>query len=332
MEDAMNFWGRMLLALGLVAIPNALNAQGNWPDRPITLVVPYAPGGYTDLTARLTARYLEKAFGKSVVVENRPGAGGIVGTQAVVNAAPDGYTFCVCSVGAVSVAPFAQKVAYDPAKDIAPVGIISTIVQAVIVKKSLPVNSMAELVAYAKANPGKLNYGSSGAGGLTHYAVELFEARTGTHMVHVPFRGGAPATAALVAGEIDLAFANMTDALPQIEAGTVRGLAVTSKERSPYFPNIPSIHETVVPNFLVETWNGIIAPPKTPEPIISKLSEALIKMADDPEVKEAMRKAGGSTVKSTPAQFRAQIDQEMAQWKPMVAEILEKEKKKEVRN
>jgi tripartite-type tricarboxylate transporter receptor subunit TctC len=191
---------------------------------------------------------------------------------------------------------------------------------------------MAELVAYAKANPGKLNYGSSGAGGLTHYAVELFEARTGTHMVHVPFRGGAPATAALVAGEIDLSFANMTDAMPQIEAGTVRGLAVTSKERSPYFPNIPSIHETVVPDFLVETWNGIIAPPRTPEPIIAKLSEALIKMADDPEFKEAMRKAGGGAVKSTPAQFRAQIDQEMAQWKPMVAEILEKEKKKEVRN
>ena len=194
----------MLLALGLAAMPNTLNAQGNWPDRPITLVVPYAPGGYTDITGRLTARYLEKALGKSVVVENRPGAGGIVGTQAVVNAAPDGYTFCVCSVGAVSVAPFAQKVSYDPAKDIAPVGIVSTIVQAVIVKKSLPVNSMAELVAYAKANPGKLNYGSSGAGGLTHYAVELFEARTGTHMVHVPFRGGAPATAALVAGDIDL--------------------------------------------------------------------------------------------------------------------------------
>jgi tripartite-type tricarboxylate transporter receptor subunit TctC len=327
----MKFWGRMLVALGLAAIPNVLNAQGNWPDRPITLVVPYAPGGYTDLTGRLAARYLEKTFGKSVVVENRPGAGGIVGTQTVVNAAPDGHTLCVCSVGAISVAPFAQKVGYDPAKDHAPVGIISTIVQAVIVKKSLPVNSMAELVAYAKANPGKLNYGSAGAGGLTHYAVELFEARTGTHMVHVPFRGGAPATAAVMAGEVDVSFANMTDALPQIQAGTVRGIGVTSKERSPYFPDIPSIHETVVPGFLVETWNGVIAPPKTPEPIIARLSEALLKMADDPEVKEAMRKAGGSTVKSKPAEFRAQIDQEMAQWKPMVAEILAKEKAKEAK-
>ena len=162
---------------------------------------------------------------------------------------------------------------------------------------------MAELVAYAKANPGKLNYGSSGIGGLTHYSVELFQARTGTQMVHIPFKGGAPATAALVAGDIDLAFANMTDALPQIEAGTVRGLAVTSLGRSPYLPNLPSVHETVSPNFIAETWNGIIAPPKTPEAIINKLSEVLLSMADDPEVKEAMRKVGSGTVKVDARRF-----------------------------
>ena len=144
--------------------------------------MPYAAGGYTDLVARLTARYVEKALGKPVIIDSRPGAGGIVGTQAVASAAPDGYTFCVCSVGAISVAPFAQKVGYDPVKDLAPVSIISTIVQAVVVKKALPVKSMAELVSYAKANPGKLNFGSSGAGGLTHFSVELFQARTGTHM------------------------------------------------------------------------------------------------------------------------------------------------------
>ena len=289
--------------------------------------MPYAAGGYTDLVGRLTARYVEKALGKPVVVETRPGAGGIVGTQVVANAAPDGYTFCVCSVGAVSVAPFAQKVGYDPIQDLAPVGIVSSIVQAVIVKKDLPVKTMAELVSYAKANSGKLNYGSSGAGGLTHYSVELFQARTGTKVVHIPFKGGAPATAALVAGEVDFSFANLTDALPQIEAGTVRGLAVTSLERSPYLPDLPSVHETVVPNFLVETWNGIIAPSKTPDLIIRKLSEVLIKMADDAEVKETMRRAGASTVKTTPDQFRAQIQQEMAQWQPLIKEIAEQEKK-----
>src|SRR5436309_14845341 len=188
----------LVLSLGIALAPSMLRAQDAWPTRPITFVVPYGAGGYTDLVARLTARYMEKALGKPVVVENRAGAGGIVGTQAVVNAAPDGYTFCICSIGAISIAPFAQKIGYDPVKELAPVGIVSTIVQAIIVKKDLPVKSMAELVAYAKANPGKLNYGSSGAGGLTHYSVELFETRTGTRMVHIPFKGGSLSTAAVM--------------------------------------------------------------------------------------------------------------------------------------
>jgi tripartite-type tricarboxylate transporter receptor subunit TctC len=315
------------LALAIGAAPGMVQAQDAWPSRTITFVLPYAPGGYTDLVARLTARYVEKALGKAVVVDSRAGGGGIVGTQAVVNSAPDGYTFCVCSIGAISIAPFAQKIGYDPVQDLAPVGLVSSIVQAVIVRKDLPAKTMGELVAYAKANPGKLNYGSSGAGGLTHYSVELFQARTGTKAVHIPFKGGAPSTAAVVSGDVDFAFANITDALPQIEAGTVRVLAVTSLERSPYLPDVPSVHETVIREFLVETWNGIMAPAKTPEPIIRRMAEVLIQMADDPETKEAMRKAGATTVKTTPEQFRAQIAQEMAQWKPLIQEIAAAEKK-----
>jgi tripartite-type tricarboxylate transporter receptor subunit TctC len=314
----------LALLLGIALAPSPVEAQDAWPNRSITFVVPYAPGGYTDLVARLTARYVEKALGKPVVIDNRAGAGGIVGTQAVANAAPDGYTFCVCSIGAISIAPFAQKIGYDPMQELAPVGIVSSIVQVVIVKKDLPVKTMAELVSYARSNPGKLNYSSSGAGGLTHYSVELFQARTGTKTVHIPFKGGSLATAAVVSGEVDFAFANMTDGLPQVEGGTVRGLAVTSLERSIYFPNLPSVHEAVVPNFIAESWNGVMAPAKTPEPIIRKLSEVFIKMADDPEVKETMRKAGANTVKTTPAQFRAQIEQEMEQWKPLIKEIAEK--------
>src|SRR5882757_3835848 len=247
-ENSMKHVAALALALGMAWASNGARAQDAWPSRAITFIVPYGPGGYTDLVGRLTARYVEKALGKPVIVESRVGAGGIVGTQYVASAAPDGYTFCVCSVGAVSIAPFAQKLGYDPVQDLAPVGIVSTIVQAIIVKKDLPVKSMAELVAYAKASPGKLNFGSSGAGGLTHYSVELFQARTGTEMVHIPFKGGAPAMAAVLSGDVDLSFANMTDALPQIEADTVRGLAVTSRERSPYLPNLPSIHETVAPD------------------------------------------------------------------------------------
>jgi tripartite-type tricarboxylate transporter receptor subunit TctC len=323
-ELSMNRVAGLVLTLGIALAPGAAPAQDAWPNRPITLVVPYAPGGYTDLVARLTARYVEKALGKSVVVDNRAGAGGIVGTQAVATAPPDGYTWCICSIGAISIAPFAQKVAYDPVQDLAPVGIVSSIVQAVIVKKDLPVKTMGELVSHAKANPGKLNYGSSGAGGLTHFSVELFQARTGTKMVHIPFKGGAPSTAADVSGLVDLAFANMTDALPQIEAGTVRGLAVTSPGRSAYFPDLPSVHEAAVPGFIAETWNGIMAPARTPEPIVRKMAEVLIKMADDPEIKEAMRRAGANTVKTTPEQYRAQIEQEIAQWKPLIQEIAAK--------
>jgi tripartite-type tricarboxylate transporter receptor subunit TctC len=312
------------LVLGMALAPGMALAQDAWPSRSITFIVPYAAGGYTDLVGRMTARYVESALGKTVIVDNRAGAGGIVGTQAVANAAPDGYTFCVCSVGAISIAPFAQKVGYDPVRDLAPIGIVSSIAQAVIVNKDLPVKTMADLVSYAKAHPGKLNYGSSGIGGLTHYSVELFLARTGTTAVHIPFKGGAPATAAVVSGDVDFAFGNMTDALPQIEAGVVRGLAVTSLERSAYFPDLPTVRETVIPGFVAETWNGIIAPPKTPEPIIRRMSEILIKMADDRSFEESMRKAGANTVKTTPEQYRAQIAQEIAQWKPLIGEIAEK--------
>jgi tripartite-type tricarboxylate transporter receptor subunit TctC len=320
----MKHLGRLAPVLAMAMAPSVTHAQEAWPSRSITFIVPYAAGGYTDLIGRMTARYVERSLGKTVIVDDRPGGGGIVGTQAVANAPPDGYTFCVCSVGAVSIAPFAQKVGYDPMRDLLPIGIVSSITQAVIVNKDLPVKTLTEFVSYAKAHPGKLNYGSSGVGGLTHYAVELFLARTGATAVHIPFKGGAPSTAAVVSGDVDFAFANMTDALPLIEAGLVRGLGVTSLERSAYIPDLPSVHEAVVPNFIVETWNGVIAPPRTPEPIIRKMSGILIKMADDPAAKESMRKAGADTVKTTPEQYRAQIQQEIAQWKPLIVEIAEK--------
>lgn len=314
------------LALVIGLVPSAVYAQDAWPSRVITFIVPYGAGGYTDLVGRMTASFVEKELGKSVVIENRAGGGGIVGTGAVARSAPDGHTFCVCSIGAISVVPFAQgqKVGYDPVNDLVPISILSSVAQAVVVKNALPIHSMADLVAHAKAKPGKLNYGSSGLAGLTHYAVELFQARTGTKMNHIPYKTGAQGVLAIVSGEVDFAFANMTDALPQIEAGTVRGLAVTSRERSPYFPDLPSVHESISPGFVVETWNGLMAPAKTPEPVIRRMSEVLMKMADDSEMKKAMVKAGGVTVKTTPVDFAKQIQDEIVQWKPLLAEIAEK--------
>lgn len=308
------------MSLAVLGATGAM-AQEKWPTKTVTLVVPYAPGGYTDLTGRITARYLEKTLGQTVVVENKAGGGGIVGTAFVAKSAPDGYTLCICSVGAVSVAPVAQKTTYDPTKDLLPVGIVSSIPQAVIVNPKLPIKSIPELIAYAKAHPGKLTYGSSGAGGLTNYSVQLFDSRTGIDMLHVPFKGGAPATAAVVAGEVDLSFANITDALPQMEAKTVVGIAVTSAKRSPFAPDLPTVEEEGVKDFAVTSWNGVIAPAGTPKAVIDRLTEALKGMPDDPEVKAAFAKIGATPVYTTPAEYTAEIAKEIAQWKGLLGEI-----------
>jgi tripartite-type tricarboxylate transporter receptor subunit TctC len=311
----------LLMGTGLNA--TVASAQ-EWPTKPIKLVVPYAPGGYTDAVGRITARFLEKELGQTVIVDNRAGGGGIVGSDLVSKSPGDGYTLCVCSVGAISIAPVAQTTSYDPIKSFKPISVVSTIPQTVIVNPSLPINSMEDLVKYAKANPGKLTYGSSGAGGLMYFSVALFDARVGTKMTHVPFKGGSPATAAVVSGEVNLSFTNMTDALPQIEANTVRALAVTSATRSEFTPKLPTVGETVSPGYAVESWNGIMAPAATPDAIIAKLSEVLKKMAVDPEVKKNMAVAGASTVFTTPAEYTAQINKEVEQWRTLLKEIAEK--------
>jgi tripartite-type tricarboxylate transporter receptor subunit TctC len=206
----------------------------------------------------------------------------------------------------VSVAPVAQKTQYHPLKTLAPISLVSTIPQTVIVKKELPIKSMDELISYAKAHPGELKYGSSGAGGLMHYSVALFQVRTGTKMTHVPFKGGAPATAAVVSGEVDLSFTNLTDALPQMEAETVRGLAVTTLERSTFAPKLPTVAETGVKNFSAESWNAVIAPAGTPEPVIQRVATALQAMAKDPEVK----KSDGRCRRDHGRQFPCRVQEE----------------------
>jgi tripartite-type tricarboxylate transporter receptor subunit TctC len=311
----------ILTAISIATLLCSAASAETWPSKPIKLVVPYAPGGYTDGVSRITARYMEKELGQTVVVENRAGGGGIIGTDFLSKSAPDGYTLCVCSVGAVSVAPVARKTSYDPLKSFKPISIISTIPQTVIVNPSLPINSIEDLVSYAKANPGKLNYGSSGAGGLMYFSVALFEFRTGTKMVHVPFKGGAPATAAVVSGEVNLTFTNMTDALPQMEAKTVRALAITSKDRSEFAPQLPTIAEKILPNYNVESWNGVMAPAGTPQDIVQKLSVLYKKMAADPEVKKQMAVLGASTVFTTPDEYQKRINQEVEQWRSLLKEI-----------
>ena len=304
-----------------VAIVAPLSASAAWPERPVTFVVPYAPGGLTDSIGRITAQYVGKQLGQTVVVENRGGAGGILGSDIVAKAKPDGYTFCVCGSGAISIAPFAQKgVNYRPLNDFEFIGMLNTNPQVVLVNSKLPIDSIPALIDYAKKNPGKLNYGSSGVGGLMHFSVALFESRTGTKMTHVPYAGGAPATAAVLSGEADLTFTNSTDAVPHLESKTVRALAVTSLHRAKFAPNLPTVADTL-PNYDVIVWNGLMAPKGTPREIIEKLAGILIGMSKDPGSIAAIERVGASPDSRTTAQFHKFVEEESAQWSSLLKEI-----------
>jgi tripartite-type tricarboxylate transporter receptor subunit TctC len=290
-------------------------AQDNWPSRPIRLIVPFAPGGNTDAVARVTAEYMQSALkGPSVIVENRGGAGGIVGTEAVAKAAPDGYTLCVCSIGSITISPALERLPYDPLKDLIPISLLGTNALVLIAHPSLEAKSVQDVIKLAKAKPKSLDYGSSGVGGLMHVSALLFQAKTGTDLVHVPYRGGAPATQGLVAGDVKLVFANMSDAIGQIEGGTVRALGVTTATRTPAAPQIPTIAESGVPGFHAESWNALFAPAGTPQPIIDRLARIAADMAKDPAVQKRMAEFGSVAAANTPQDFAKMLREETAQW------------------
>jgi tripartite-type tricarboxylate transporter receptor subunit TctC len=290
-----------------------------WPSQPITFIVPYAAGGYGDTVARITGRFLEEKLKQTVVIENRPGAGGLIGSDRVAKSTPDGYTFCVCSSGAISTAPVVQRelVKYDPLRDFSLVSLVSIAPQVIITRQGFPAHSVSELIAYAKANPGKVSYSSSGAAGLANYSSQLFQSRTGTSFLHVPFGGGAPATLAVVSGTVDIHFANFTDALPQMGSKTVQGLAITSAKRSSIVPDIPTVMESGVKDFVIETWNAIMAPANTPEPIVRRMHGLLAEMATDPGIKKEFAKLGAETISTTPEEFRQTIQKELALWQSL---------------
>jgi tripartite-type tricarboxylate transporter receptor subunit TctC len=252
--------------------------------------------------------------GASVIVENRGGAGGSVGTDAVAKAAPDGHTLCVCSIGSITVAPSLEKLPYDPLNDLIPISLLSTNALVLIAHPSVEAKSVQDIVRLAKQKPKSLDYGSSGVGGLMHISALLFQAKTGTELVHVPYRGGAPATQGLVAGDVDIVFANMSDAISQIEGGTVRALGVTTGGRSPAAPQVPTIAESGVPGFHVESWNALFAPKGTPQAVVDRLGEIVALMAKDPGVQKKMADFGSVATANTPAQFTKLLRDETAQW------------------
>lgn len=296
------------------------NAQ-KYPDRPIRLIVPSAPGGPTDLPARLVAEWLPK-LGQPAVVENRPGAGGAVGTRSVVTAPPDGYTLLVANTSVLAVGPAVapQRSGYDPVKQLTAVAKFSESYQILVTLPSFPAKSVKELVAYAKANPGKLNYSHSGPGGLPHLTAELFKAMTGTDMVGVPFKSGGEAMTAVLGGQVQLTFEGITILLPQIREGKIAAHAITSRMRTQLAPEIPTMIEAGVPDYEVTTFNGIMAPAGTPPEIVKLINATINEGLARTDVREAISKLGASSSPQSPDDFSKFIEAQLAKWQRVAKE------------
>jgi tripartite-type tricarboxylate transporter receptor subunit TctC len=297
------------IALAILAVPALAQS---WPSKPVRIVVPYAPGGITDTVTRLTAPKLQEALGQPVLVENKLGNGGALATEYVAKSAPDGYTLLMGSAAPQTLNQFIQKLGYDGLKDFAPVSLVNTNPLVLMVNPGVPAQNVKELIALAKAQPGKLNF--AGAGGLTQFSGEIFKFMAGIDMVYVPYKGGAPATAAAVAGDAQVTFANYSDALPQIRGGKLRALGITSAKRFPQSPEVPTIAEAGIPGYAVDSWNGLFAPAGTPPEIVSRISAAVQQGFRDPALRKRMEDIGATPVGDTPEQFRALVASEVQKW------------------
>jgi tripartite-type tricarboxylate transporter receptor subunit TctC len=311
----------MRAIIGALAIMGALGCPADaqdWPTKQVNLIVPFSAGGTTDLFGRLLANYMHQKFGQPFIVENRAGAGGNLGAAAVAKAAPDGYTFLVGTVSTHAINPFIySKLPYDTVKDFQPVSLIARLPNILVVHPGLPANDVAELIAHLKANPEKLSYGSSGTGTSIHLAAELFKIKTGTTMTHVPFRSSGDIMNNLTGGHINLAFDNITLAWPQVKAGRLRALAVSSTERSAIAPDVPTVADTI-PGFEATSWHGVFAPAGTPKPIVDKMAAEMKRILDLPEVKDKLFEIGAVASPMTPEEFAKFIDAERAKWQDVV--------------
>ncbi len=296
------------------------HAQANFPDRPVKIVVPYPPGAFNDALGRLVADRMQAAIGQPGVVENRSGAGGSVGTTAVAQAAPDGYSILVCNTANMAFNPFIYpNLAYDPVRDFAPLAVCARLANVLVVNpRVMPVNNVGELLARLRAQPGQVNYASSGAGSSPHLAMELLKARANVNIVHVPYRGSAPATADLLGGSIGVMFDNVPNALPHIQAGTVKAIAVTGSERDPTLPNVPTMREAGVQDYEMYVWFGFVAPVRTPAPIQAKLSGMIRQSIADPEIAERIHRLGAEPWIQDPAQMAALMRSELDKWGPVI--------------
>ena len=303
---------------GLSAALVEAQAQ-NFPSRTITLVIPFAPGGSNSIVGRVIADKMGQLLGEKVVVDNRPGAGGTVGTRAVARSDPDGYTILLSFTGTLAIAPsLYRNPGYDPRKDFAPIGLIGNAPNSLVVHPSFPAKSVAELVAYAKANPGKVNFGSAGAGTVSHITGEYFAASAGIKLVHIPYKGTGPALTDLLGGHIPMAFAPIPASHANVSGGMLRALAVTSTTRSSLLPEVPTIAESGLPGFDASLYYGLVAPAGTPRPVIDKLNKTLQDALGSTEVKKQLGLDGTEITPGTPEDYAAFIDKDEKKWSQLV--------------
>jgi len=290
-----------------------------FPSKPARIVIPFPPGGPLDAVGRALADKLTQAWGQTVVVDNKPGAGGNIGADFVAKSPPDGYTVVMGALSTHAVNPsLYPKMPYDAVKDFAPITLVAVTPNVLVVNPSLPVNSVRELIAYAKANPGKLSFGSGSNGSAGHLAGELFKADTGTDMVHIPFKGGAPALQALLAGDTQLMFDNLANATAQVKAGKLKALAVTTAKRSALAPDLPTMAEAGVPGFDIATWFGLMAPAGTPPDIVAKWNADVTRILNSPDMRERLAAQGAEAAPDTPAEFSAFIAAELKKYARIV--------------
>jgi tripartite-type tricarboxylate transporter receptor subunit TctC len=303
--------------------PTAGAAQAdaaNYPNKPVRLIVPFQAGGANDLTARVIAQKLSERWGRPVVPDNRAGAAGSLGVDTTARAAPDGYTIALISASLAVNSAISPKLPYDLAKDLQAIAQVSSSFYVVTLHPSVPAVSVKELIAYARANPGKLDYGSSGTFGLQHLSGELFQHLTGTKLVHVPYKGGAAALADILTGQIKMGFSTLLSARPHINSGRVRALAITTRTRSPAVPDLPTLAESGVAGFEVDQWFGIVTPARVPPVIVATLATAVGEIVHAPDVAQRFSSDGSTPVSSTPAAFAAHIRNEVAKWRRLAKE------------
>jgi tripartite-type tricarboxylate transporter receptor subunit TctC len=306
------------VAVLAVALPSG-TAHAEYPDRPVTFIVPFGPGGANDVVARTIQQPLAEALGQTVVIENRPGAGGSIGTGYVARAKPDGYTILLAASGFVVNPSLYAKVPYDPYKDFEPVAEITRFPILYTVRPDSGMKTLADLIARARKEDGKLNYSSPGAGTLAHLGFELLKLQTGIRLVHVPYGSAAPAAQALLGGVVEVGAISVAVGKPQIDAGKLRGLAVTGRERWVDLPSIPTIAEAGYPKAVVETWQGIMVPAGTPKPVIDRLAKAFVTVMKKPDVRARLLKAGFHSSGTGPEEFRKRVLDELPQWKDLIA-------------